>query len=79
VLVGFGPVGVLGLVNGLVFAFGRIPHFVGRLGMMSIFSGPDCACSMAASSPIIHPPYRTLAIGRWIPRPPNIALVALLL
>jgi ribose/xylose/arabinose/galactoside ABC-type transport system permease subunit len=56
VLVGFGPVGVLGLVNGLVFAFGRIPPFVGRLGMMSIFSGPDCACSMAASSPIIHPP-----------------------
>ncbi|MCX5579710.1 ABC transporter permease [Kaistia terrae] len=79
VLVGFGLGGILGLVNGLVFAFGRIPSFVVTLGTMSIFSGLALRLLDGRAIAYDSAAFETLAIGQWIPRLPNIALIALVL
>jgi ribose/xylose/arabinose/galactoside ABC-type transport system permease subunit len=79
VLVGFLLGGVLGLVNGLVFAFGRIPSFVVTLGTLSIFSGIGLRLLDGRAIAYDSPTFEALAIGQLVPRLPNIALIAVIL
>jgi len=79
VAVGLGLGAALGLVNGLVFAFGRIPSFVVTLGTMSVFSGVALRLLDGRAVSYRSPAFEALAIGQWIPRLPNIALIALAL
>jgi len=77
VLVGITLGGGLGLVNGLVFAFGRIPSFVVTLGSMSVFSGIALRLLDGRAISFDSPAFEALAIGQLIPRLPNLALIAL--
>ena len=77
VLVGVGLGGGLGLVNGLVFAFGRIPSFVVTLGSMSVFSGIALRLLDGRAISFDSPSFEALAIGQLIPRLPNLALIAI--
>jgi ribose transport system permease protein len=69
--------GALGLVNGAIFAYGRIPSFVVTLGTLSIFSGIALQLLQGRALRFDSRSFETLAIGQWIPHLPNIALFAL--
>jgi ribose/xylose/arabinose/galactoside ABC-type transport system permease subunit len=79
VLAGFLLGAVLGLANGLVFAFGGIPSFVVTLGTMSIFSGIALRLLDGRAIAYDSPTFEALAIGQLVPRLPNIALIAVIL
>ncbi len=79
VAVGFLLGATLGLINGLVFAFGRIPSFVVTLGTLSVFSGVALRLLDGRAVSYHSPAFEALAIGQLIPRLPNIALIALVL
>lgn len=67
----------LGVLNGLIFAFGRIPSFVVTLGTLSIFTGAGWQLLEGRALRFHSDSFESLAIGHLIPRVPNIALVAL--
>ncbi|HEY0290955.1 MAG TPA: ABC transporter permease [Hansschlegelia sp.] len=67
----------LGLINGLIYAFGRIPSFVATLGTLSIFSGLALQILQGRAIQFDLPGFEEIAIGQFIPRLPNIALCAL--
>lgn len=67
----------LGLVNGLTFAFGRIPSFVVTLGSMSVFSGIALRLLDGRAIGFDSPAFEALAIGQVVPRLPNLALIAI--
>jgi ribose/xylose/arabinose/galactoside ABC-type transport system permease subunit len=73
VLIGAG----LGLVNGLIFAFGRIPSFVVTLGTLSIFTGAAWQLLQGRALRFDSIVFEDLAIGQLLPRIPNIALFAI--
>lgn len=69
--------GLLGIVNGAIFAFGRIPSFVVTLGTLSVFSGIALQLLQGRALRFDSPSFEALAIGQWIPYIPNIAVLAL--
>lgn len=68
----------LGLVNGLVFAFGQIPSFVVTLGSLSVFTGSAWQLLEGRALRFQSDAFEQLAIGQLVPRVPNIALFAFL-
>jgi ribose/xylose/arabinose/galactoside ABC-type transport system permease subunit len=69
--------GLLGLANGLVFAFGAIPSFVVTLGSLSVFTGLAWNLLEGRALRFDSAVLENLAIGQLIPRIPNIALFAI--
>jgi ribose transport system permease protein len=67
----------LGLANGAIFAFGRIPSFVVTLGALSFFTGAGWQLLQGRALRFDSQPFENLAIGQWVPNVPNIALFAL--
>lgn len=68
---------LLGLVNGLVYAYGRVPSFVVTLGSLSIFSGIALQILEGRAIQYTDVSLDRFAIGQWVPSLPNIALWAL--
>ncbi|GGL42083.1 sugar ABC transporter permease [Halarchaeum grantii] len=73
------PIGVLvgtgvGLLNGIVFAKGKIPSFLVTLGSLSIFGGSALLITGGYSVPFNSPAIRQLAIGHVIPQVPNLVI-----
>jgi len=68
---------MLGLANGAIFAFGRIPSFVVTLGTLSLYTGAAWQLLQGRALPFDSDAFETLAIGQLIPRIPNIALFAI--
>jgi ribose/xylose/arabinose/galactoside ABC-type transport system permease subunit len=68
---------ILGLANGAVYAFGRIPSFVVTLGTLSVFTGASWELLQGRALRFTSPSFEELAIGQAIPYIPNIALFAL--
>jgi ribose transport system permease protein len=66
----------LGLANGAIYAFGRIPSFVVTLGTLSIFTGAAWQILEGRAVRFDSPAFDQLAIGQFIPFIPNIALFA---
>ena len=69
---------LLGSVNGLIFAFGRIPSFVVTLGTLSVFTGAAWEILQGRALRYDSLIFEDMAIGQLIPRFPNIALIAIL-
>jgi ribose transport system permease protein len=67
----------LGLINGLIFAFGRIPSFVVTLGTLSVFTGAAWQLLQGRALRFDSVVFEELAIGQLVPRIPNIALFAI--
>jgi ribose transport system permease protein len=67
----------LGLANGAIFAFGRIPSFVVTLGTLSLFTGAGWQLLEGRALRFDSGAFENLAIGQLIPYVPNIALFAL--
>ncbi|WP_343749267.1 ABC transporter permease [Halarchaeum salinum] len=73
------PIGVLvgtgvGLLNGVVFAKGKIPSFLVTLGSLSIFGGSALLITGGYSVPFNSPAIRQLAIGHLVPQVPNLVI-----
>ena len=69
--------GLLGLVNGIIYAYGAVPSFVVTLGSLSIFSGVALQILEGRSISFESDSLDTIAIGQWIPPFQNIALCAI--
>lgn len=69
--------GLLGLVNGILYAWGRIPSFVVTLGTLSVFTGAAWELLQGRALRFTSVEFENLAIGQLIPHVPNIALFAL--
>lgn len=69
--------GGLGMLNGLLFAFGAIPSFVVTLGSLSMFTGLAWHLLQGRALRFDSPAFENLAIGQLVPNIPNIALFAL--
>jgi ribose transport system permease protein len=65
---------LLGLFNGIVFAYGMVPSFVVTLGSLSIFSGLALQILQGRAITFNSAELDVLAIGEWIPPLQNIAL-----
>jgi ribose transport system permease protein len=85
-----GPVGVVwvillalavgvavGLINGLVFAYGRVPSFITTLGTLSLLSGIGLTFMAGSSISFTAPNVQKLATGQLITHVQNAALIAL--
>lgn len=68
---------LLGLANGLVFAFGAIPSFVVTLGSLSVFTGLAWNLLEGRALRFDSTTFENLAIGQLVPSIPNIALFAI--
>ena len=68
--------GLLGLLNGIIYAYGAVPSFVVTLGSLSIFSGVALQILEGRSISFESEALDTIAIGQWIPPFQNIALCA---
>jgi ribose/xylose/arabinose/galactoside ABC-type transport system permease subunit len=68
---------LLGLVNGLIFAYGAIPSFVVTLGSLSVFTGLAWNLLQGRALRFDSVAFENLAIGQAIPYVSNIALFAL--
>jgi ribose transport system permease protein len=69
--------GLLGLLNGVIYAYGVVPSFVVTLGSLSIFSGVALQILEGRSISFESEALDTIAIGQWIPPFQNIALCAI--
>jgi len=69
--------GLLGLLNGIIYAYGAVPSFVVTLGSLSIFSGVALQILEGRSISFESAALDTIAIGQWIPPFQNIALCAI--
>lgn len=67
----------LGLGNGILYAWGRIPSFVVTLGTLSVFTGTAWQILEGRALRFTAPGFEDLAIGQFVPYVPNIALFAL--
>ena len=67
----------LGMLNGLLFAFGAIPSFVVTLGSLSMFTGLAWHLLQGRALRFDSPAFENLAIGQLVPYIPNISLFAL--
>ncbi len=68
---------LLGLINGIIFAWGAIPSFVVTLGSLSVFSGLAQELLQGRAIEYSSVAFDNLAIGQFIPHLPNIAVVAI--
>ncbi|MFA9516635.1 ABC transporter permease [Halopenitus sp. H-Gu1] len=68
----------VGLLNGVVFAKGKIPSFLVTLGSLSVFSGSALLMTGGRAVPYNAPGIREIAIGNAIPNVPNLVLWGLL-
>jgi ribose transport system permease protein len=78
VLLAIGVGTAAGLVNGVVFAYGRVPSFITTLGTLSVFLGVGLITLDGASVPFNAPNIAELATGQLVPHVQNAALIALL-
>ncbi|MFC6615971.1 ABC transporter permease [Halopenitus salinus] len=69
----------VGLLNGVVFAKGKIPSFLVTLGSLSIFSGSALLLTGGRSVPFNAPEIRQIAIGNLIPTVPNLVIWGIIL
>jgi ribose transport system permease protein len=67
---------LLGIVNGAIFAYGKIPSFVVTLGSLSIFTGAAWEILQGRALRYDSYDFENLAIGQLIPYVQNIALFA---
>ncbi len=67
----------LGAINGVIFAFGRIPSFVVTLGSLSVFTGAAWEILQGRAVGYRSYAFEELAIGQLIPYLQNIALFGL--
>jgi ribose transport system permease protein len=68
---------LIGLINGVVFAYGRVPSFIATLGTLSLFAGIGLSILQGSTINFTNQAVRDLAIGQFIPNVQNAALVAL--
>ncbi|MEH3141837.1 MAG: ABC transporter permease [Mycobacterium kyogaense] len=68
----------IGLLNGLVFAYGRVPSFIATLGTLSLFAGIGLTILQGSTINFTNQGIRDLAIGQFVPNIQNAALIALL-
>jgi ribose transport system permease protein len=68
----------IGLLNGVVFAYGRVPSFIATLGTLSLFAGIGLTILQGSTVNFTNQGIRDLAIGQFIPNIQNAALIALL-
>jgi ribose transport system permease protein len=66
-----------GLVNGTIFAYGRVPSFITTLGMLSILSGIGLIVINGSPLPFVNVTFSNLAIGHTLPNFQNAGLWAL--
>lgn len=67
---------VIGLINGVVFAYGRVPSFIATLGTLSLFAGIGLTVLQGSTINFTNQTVRDLAIGQLIPNVQNAALIA---
>jgi ribose transport system permease protein len=67
----------IGLVNGVVFAYGRVPSFIATLGTLSLFAGIGLTILQGSTINFTDEGIRGLAIGQFIPNIQNAALIAI--
>jgi ribose/xylose/arabinose/galactoside ABC-type transport system permease subunit len=67
----------LGLVNGIIYAYGMVPSFVVTLGSLSIFSGLALQILQGRAITFNSAALDAIAIGEWLPPLQNIALCAI--
>jgi ribose transport system permease protein len=67
----------LGLVNGILYAYGAVPSFVVTLGSLSIFSGLGLQILQGRAITFNSNALDIVAIGQWLPPLQNIALCAM--
>jgi ribose/xylose/arabinose/galactoside ABC-type transport system permease subunit len=68
---------LLGTVNGVIFAYGKIPSFVVTLGSLSIFTGAAWELLQGRAIRYDSADFENLAIGQLIPFVQNIGLFAI--
>ncbi|WP_395308696.1 ABC transporter permease [Mycobacterium sp. AMU20-3851] len=68
---------LIGLINGVVFAYGRVPSFIATLGTLSLFAGIGLSILQGSTINFTNQAVRDLAIGQFIPNVQNAALIAL--
>jgi ribose transport system permease protein len=68
----------IGLLNGVVFAYGRVPSFIATLGTLSLFAGIGLTVLEGSTINFTNQGIRDLAIGQLIPNVQNAALIALI-
>ncbi|HEV7419256.1 MAG TPA: ABC transporter permease [Mycobacterium sp.] len=68
----------IGLLNGVVFAYGRVPSFIATLGTLSLFAGIGLTVLEGSTINFTNQGIRDLAIGQLIPNIQNAALIALI-
>jgi ribose transport system permease protein len=66
----------IGLLNGVVFAYGRVPSFIATLGTLSLFAGIGLTILQGSTINFTDQAIRDLAIGQFIPNIQNAALIA---
>jgi ribose transport system permease protein len=66
----------VGLLNGLVFTYGRVPSFIATLGTLSLFAGIGLTILQGSTINFADQGIRDLAIGQLIPNIQNAALIA---
>ncbi|RKP56560.1 ABC transporter permease [Pararobbsia silviterrae] len=69
---------LLGVLNGAIYAYGRVPSFVVTLGSLSVFSGAGLLLLGGRAIQFNFDGFDAIAIGQWVPRLPNIALFGLI-
>ncbi|MCV7424073.1 ABC transporter permease [Mycobacterium yunnanensis] len=67
----------IGLLNGVVFAYGRVPSFIATLGTLSLFAGIGLTILQGSTINFTDQGIRDLAIGQFIPNIQNAALIAI--
>ena len=67
----------IGLLNGVVFAYGRVPSFIATLGTLSLFAGIGLTILQGSTINFTDQGIRDLAIGQLIPNVQNAALIAI--
>lgn len=77
-LIAIGVGALAGLVNGVVFAYGRVPSFITTLGTLSLFLGAGLLLLEGSSIAFSATNIQELATGQLIPNVQNAALIALI-
>ena len=76
-LIAIGVGAAIGLLNGVVFAYGRVPSFIATLGTLSLFAGIGLTLLQGSTINFTDQGIRDLAIGQLIPNVQNAALIAI--
>ncbi|BBZ29370.1 sugar ABC transporter permease [Mycolicibacterium madagascariense] len=76
-LIAIGVGAAIGLLNGVVFAYGRVPSFIATLGTLSLFAGIGLTILQGSTINFTDEGIRDLAIGQLIPNVQNAALIAI--